>query len=212
MVTPPDLSKIDNPMWEAVRGRVKYEPMMRCTQVGTWDDVNSFGQRREVIDRYAWSVTDPLALAFVVEHIGPRALDPLAGTGYWGYLLRQAGVDVASSDLYPPDLVKNRYHPSGITHSPVLQRDAVEAVTVLGEDRTLFLSWVPYEDPIGAKVLLAYTGCRVILVGESWGGCCGDDALFEELETNWVEVATHRPVQFLGIRDDIAVYTRARPG
>ena len=75
-------------------------------------------------------------------------------------------------------------------------------------DRTLLLAWPPYDDPIGEKALTAYAGTRVIYIGEMDGGCCGDDAMFQRLATEWREVAEIRPVQWAGLHDWVTVYDR----
>ena len=56
--------------------------------------------RRELVVRYSWSVPTPEAVASIAAH-GPL-VDPMAGSGYWSYLLDLAGVDVVAFDRLPP--------------------------------------------------------------------------------------------------------------
>lgn len=209
------LTTYANPYWDAVRDAVHEEPE------GYWDPgpkvggigrVEEFGRRHDFTSRYSWSITDPATVAFVVEHLSARAVDPLAGNGYWAWLLGQQGIDVAASDLHPADGTGNQWHREGSVYVPVVQADAVDAVTVHGADRTLLLSWPPYDDPIGYRVLDAYSGSRVVFIGEGTGGCCGDDAMWSLLETEWSGVADHKPVQWYGMHDWVTVYERKSGG
>jgi hypothetical protein len=47
--------------------------------------------------------------------------------------------------------------------------------------RTLFLSWPPFQQDVGARILMAYKGNRVIYIGEAEGHT-GDDELHRMLE------------------------------
>jgi hypothetical protein len=155
-------------------------------------------QRRELVARYAWTVTDPATVAFVAEHAGPAVLDPMAGTGYWPSLLEQQGIDVAAYDAAPPGApgADNVWHRDATTWVPVLASHAPDVAAVHGADRSLLLAWPPYDQPDGADTLRAYPGSRVIYIGESEGGCCGDDAMFAQFASDWQETASHLPVQW----------------
>lgn len=205
---------IDNPYWDAVRDLVGPHPYFAggppCVDWTRYDHVNKTIpiRRDEFVAQYAWTITTPRSVAFMAEHSRGRLIDPLAGTGYWAYLLDQAGVDVVAYDLHPPDGSQhNHYHKGQESHAPVMKGRAVETVTVHA-DRTLLLSWPPYDDSIGARTLRAYKGDRVIYIGEGSGGCCGTDALFDQLDDGWSEVASHAPVQWFGLHDYITVYDR----
>jgi hypothetical protein len=213
-VTAPTTQAVDlaNPFWAAIEHYVTDGTDWRGGR-----QVDSYGSmlgrrapdlnRHEASSRYSWSIPDPASLAFVAEHSAGRLVDPLAGTGYWLRLLSDLGVDCVGYDLNPPGEAENRYHKAGVQWFKVMRADAVDAVTVHG-GRTLLLSWPPYDSPLGADVLDAYTGDRVIYIGEMEGGCCGDDALFARLAEQWREVAEFRPVQWCGINDWVTVYVR----
>lgn len=161
-------------------------------------------QRQEHVRRYSWTITDPATVAFVAQHSGGRMVDPMAGTGWWGLLLDQVGVDVVSSDVDPGG---NHWHEGADLWVPIAAAEAYDAVTQ-HPDRTLFLAWPPYDRPDGVDTVRAYRGLRVIAITEGEGGCVGDDALFAEFDTNWVEVADHVPVQWFGMHDRVTVYGR----
>lgn len=203
-----------NPYWDAVRDFVRdhdysWDKGLYVGGFGTGNDRNAYLRRDALTSQYAWTITDPSSVEFVVEQCGPRVIDPMAGTGYWAWLLRQHGADVAASDLTPPGgATKNHWHRSAALHTEVVSADAVDAVTVFGDDRVLLLSWPPYDDPIGAEVIEAYAGKRIVYIGENNGGCCGNDHMWGLLHS-WAEVAEHKPVQWYGLHDWVTVFERA---
>lgn len=210
---------VDNPYWDAIRDHVEPDDFWGHPTVGSMrryrhgrSDIDfdrwqrESPQRHDLVRRFAWTITDPDTVAFVAVHSRGRVVDPMAGTGYWGFLLAQAGVDVISYDAEPGTSI---YHKDQALHSIVTKLDGVDAA-VLHSDRTLLLARPPYDSPDGAQILDAYTGSRVVYIGEQGGGCCGDDEMHEMLcDTRvWVEVAEHRPVQWFGIHDYVTVYDR----
>lgn len=204
-----------NPYWDEVRaiaepsewqydhGAVMVKPYRFPAEGG----VDVLANRDELCSRYSWTIPDPATVAFIAEHACGSVVDPLAGSGYLLWLLQQAGVDVIGYDANPPASGGNNYHKAQVEHLPIQRADACDSVT-LHPDRTLLLSWPPYDSPIGAQVLNAYAGDRVIYIGEGEGGCCGDDAMHHALAEQWTEVAEHRPVQWYGIHDWVTVYDR----
>lgn len=201
-----------NPYWDAVRDKVHTERYhsweKESRQIGSiykWADTVG---RHELVKRYAWTITAPDTVEFVAAHLGPRAIDPLAGSGYWAYLLGQHGIDVVASDIAPPDRAKNEWHTGVDPYVPITQLDAADAVAAHDQDRTLLLAWPPYDDPIGAGIVNAYRGRRIVFIGESDGGCTGGDDMWTALSESWHEVADHRPVQWYGLHDWITVYER----
>lgn len=200
---------LDNPYWDAVRDHVKPGLSLWRTPAVDWLAVrNDLPRRKELVALYSWTVSDPVTVAFVAEHARGRVVDPMAGTGYWAWLLAQLGVDVVAYDLNPPAVgrTENFHHPDTPAYATVQRATAVESV-LLHPDRTLLLSWPPYG--FSAEVVLkAYQGDRVVYMGEMEGGCCADDALFEAFERDWVEVAERVPVQWDALHDRVVVYDR----
>lgn len=211
-----------NPYWDAVSGRI--DPTGSLWNTPTVDGIGRYRgpdgrfdvdrwareslKRHDYVKRYAWTITDPATVAFVAKHALGRLVDPMAGTGYWAHILAQAGVDVVAYDLNPPgpDTDANHWHKHVPAHTTIGQADAIESVAQ-NADRTLLLSWPPHGFN-ACPVLDAYDGSRVIYIGEDWGGCCGDDNLFEAFGRDWVETAEHVPVQWDGLHDIVHVYDR----
>jgi hypothetical protein len=193
-----------NPYWDKVQGHVRVDRWDRTPTVDHYRSDNPAVSRHDLVSEYAWTITDPDTVAFVAKHCGPQVVDPLAGSGYWAWLLGQHGIDVAASDLKPG---ANDWHRHGV-HLPVARQEGPHAVRLAGRDRTLLLSWPPYSMPVGAELVAAYQGDRIVYIGEGPYGCCGDEDMWELLEAGWTEVASHRPVQWYGLRDWVTVYER----
>ncbi|WP_152531363.1 hypothetical protein [Mycobacterium sp. UM_CSW] len=166
--------------------------------------------RQLLVRKYCWTIPDPDTVAFVAKHAHGGLVDPIAGTGYWAYLLAQVGVAVVCYDLNPgAALATNGWHDE-VLHVDVGAKDCAEAAAS-HPDRTLFLSWPPHGQDVGERILLAYKGNRVIYVGDGQGGATGDDRMHRILETDWTEVDSRQPVQWWGQHDRVTVYERGQP-
>lgn len=220
---------IDNPYWDIVAPHTTpsgndYEgPQVaslftRNNRYGAgspeWHANLEFWQKRgELTALYSWSVPDPPSVQFVVDHARGKILDPIAGTGYWAYLLEQMGVRVGAYDTIPPtpSSEENRWHRFASVFRTVLRADAVDVVAAMSavdSSFTLFLSWPPYDTPLAHDTLRAYRGDRLIYIGEGAGGCTGDDGFHQLLEKEWDEVDRHLIAQWGTIHDFIWVYDR----
>lgn len=179
--------------------------------------------REGLVRKYSWSIPNPAAVSFVYEHARGGLVEIGAGTGYWAWQLSQRGLSVVAYDKHPPDQERNGYHnivtdgrgyrtseqgewKARPTFHPVIK--AEHEIAAAHPDRTLFLCWPPYDGPMAADALAAYTGNRVIYIGEGDGGCTADDRFHKMLEVDWTEVEVTRPVQWWGIHDLIFVYER----
>jgi hypothetical protein len=205
---------ISNPFWEAVKDCVEADSVRGNPVVGEFrldrsvaESMARFPNRQRLVRKYCWSIPDPDSVAFVAKHAGGGLVDPIAGTGYWAYLLEQVGVDVVCYDVNPgAELHNNGWHGNDL-YAGVCAKDCAEAAA-LHPDRTLFLSWPPYAMDVGARILTAYQGNRVIYVGEGRGGGTGDDEMHLILERDWTEVDSRRPVQFWTVNDWVRVFER----
>ncbi|MEE6176255.1 hypothetical protein [Mycobacterium sp. 050134] len=205
---------IHNPYWDAVKHCVETETVGGEPVVGYFSVDRSVEEnmartpnRQRLVRKYCWTIPDPDTVAFVAEHADGGLVDPIAGTGYWAYLLGQLGVDVACYDLNPGTaLVTNGWHDEDL-YAWVHAKDCVEAVE-MHPDRTLFLSWPPHGQDVGARILTAYRGARVIYVGDGRGGATGDERMHQILDTEWSEVDSRQPVLWWGQHDRVTVYER----
>lgn len=220
---------IENPYWDIVqkfpgnRIEQKYHSRWVPDPYPWAEDSPTMGgkpvRRDDLCGKFAWSITDPDSLQFVARVLGEKAVEIGAGTGYYASLLAQMGVDMICYDLFPPQHTgQNHYHSPrnekqdgllGITREVFFDvRSGNHLRAAEHPDRTLFLCWPPYEGDMAYLALQAYQGSRLVYIGESSGGCTGDDQFFALLDEVWHLVENHTPVQWSGIHDVIEVYER----
>lgn len=173
----------------------------------TYDFNASLEWRRELVPRYAWTISHPQTVAFVVQHSSPVILDPLAGTGYWARLLTERGKTVHAYDLRADNLDANEWHPGQAHWTTVLPGNAPEVTAAAGPEPTLLLSWPPMND-LGYKVVSAYQGNQIVYMGDGGFGFTGDTALQHLLETDWEIIDYHTPIQWNSTGDDVYAYQR----
>lgn len=156
-------------------------------------------ERFECIALYGFTVASPDLVSFIAEHSGGRLIDPMAGTGYMPWLLRQEGVDVLAYDNARAMVTWGTIHRG---HAPY-------TVARHGRDRALLLSWPSQNDAVGFQTLAAYRGDTVIYVGEY--ASCGDQQLYKLLDWGWYPVERLDPVRWGGLHDIAVVFKRRPP-
>ena len=143
---------------------------------------------------FAWSVPNDAAIDAIARH-ADRVLEVGAGSGYWAWLLEQAGVDVLAVDASPP---ARTWHPV---------RPGSEAVAAAHPERALFLSWPPYGVPMALNALTAYRGELVIYAGE-WLGGCAEPGFFAALATGFELVESVELPQWYMRDDRLSIHRR----
>ena len=162
---------------------------------------------------FACAICSPGTLAWLVDALdGTPVVEMGAGTGYWAWLLTQAGVDVVAYDREPRD------GPHRVDLSPDLSRGYVPVRRggprdVAGHaDRALLLVWPPHRAPMAAGALDAFAGDLLVHVGEFYGAT-GNARFFKMLERDF-ELVSSCPdfVSWAGMRDGASLWRRRRPG
>ena len=165
---------------------------------------NSMMLRNEYCKKYSWAIPNEHSLNEIKKHA--PVVEIGAGSGYWAKLLQDMGVDIIPYDISPPDSAeRNTYH----------NKDTWTHVNLGGtykikkhQDRTLMLCWPPYETSMAHDTLSMYEGFTIIFIGESGGGCTGDDKFFSLLEKEFVETNIIQIPQWTGIHDYMYIYKR----
>ena len=178
-------------------GKRDYPPM----------DLNTFRAREVIKDRFSWAIPNEEALDAIAA-VGP-IVEIGAGTGYWAWLLQKRGVDVVAYDAAPPHFgcVNHWHRTSESTFTDVLTGGPQEVVP--HADRTLMLCWPPYDDPMAERALTLYLaagGKRLVYIGESWGGCTGDNAFHTLLRDRMAGERMVDIPQWYGVHDYLAIY------
>lgn len=150
-----------------------------------------------LIRDFSFTITDPATVDFVAAHCLGTVVDPMAGSGWWAHLLRERGIDVVAADTDPGGF--NRQH-----IDDMIIRDGAE-VLADSDAETMLLSWPDMDRDTGERMRAAFTGKRIIYIGE-WGGCCGSPELFDGIAAHGIAVAAHKPVQWYGLHDLVLVF------
>ena len=169
-----------------------------------WYELDAREQaRKDLIYRYSWAVPDDKALR-IIKRYSP-ILEVGAGTGYWSALLRDQGADVMAFDRNPPRTGRNSYKHR--TQYTWIHQGPAE-VSAFFPDRTLFICWPPYDTNMASRALECYQGKHVIFVGESWGGCTGDERFHQLLSNDFTLIREYQHPNWGGLHDKLYVYRR----
>lgn len=200
-----------NPYWEVIR-QLPCEPWRYAWQSRPepmlhWHgaDFRMFADRFDMCSTYSWSICSPGDIAWVKDILGGRdVVETGAGTGYWAWQMRQAGIDVAA---YEPNEAGAGNHFARREWTTILRDD--HSASKHHPDRALFLCWPSYSDPWAAQSLACYSGDLLIYAGEGEGGCTADDEFFRLLDAEWEE-AGESPAHFSywGIHCYLTAYRR----
>ena len=166
-------------------------------QLGYWSNLH------ELRERYSFAVPSDEAIKTIscyspIVEIG-------AGLGYWAYLLSRAGCDIIAYDTHPGK--GNEWIEKDYPQWYPVKECPIDFVPPA--DRTLFLCWPPYTSAMATDVLNRYAGDTLIYIGEFRGGCCADDAFFDELE-KWDCTESVAIPQLFGIHDSLTIYNRLK--
>ena len=166
----------------------------------------------EVRDRFIARFGFAVLTAAVAAAIAPYAplLEVGAGSGYWSYEFRRAGVDIIATD---PGTGRYRLGGKWLGWEPWLEVERLDGVTAVRRwpARALLMVW-PDMEAWAAATLEAFAGSTVVYVGEGAGGCTADDRFHELLEERWALKEEIGIPQFGGTHDMAWVYQRAGAG
>jgi hypothetical protein len=153
--------------------------------------------KASIAAHFAWAVPTTAAIETIAKH-ARLVVEIGCGSGYWAWMMTQAGVSVRAFDTASPPFMWHL----------VEYGDASAARA--HSDRALFLCWPPYASTMATDALAHYGGDRVIYVGE-WLLGCGDAAFFARLNAEF-ELIDESPLPQWLMRDDrLMVFERRRP-
>lgn len=177
--------------------------------------------RRRLTRSYAWSILNDEAIEAIASY--RRIVSVGAANGYNERLIadrceRNAqdgeGYDyeVQAFDIAPPDINENKYS-EGSWYPVTRCNDGSHCVAIAlsNPDVTLFMSWPSYAEEWPTETLIGHRrrgGQTFIMVGEGEGGCTGSDSLFDELRDHWDCIEEINILQWEGMNDYVAIYTR----
>jgi hypothetical protein len=132
-----------------------------------------------------------------------------SGFSYTESLAEKRGADIIATDINPTK--KNGWCRNGIFHMQVEKLDAKSAVEKYS-NRNVFMAWPPYSTPMAFEVAKAMEKDRILIfVGESHGGCTGDDNFFEYLYDHFEEIEEDVAIpSWNGLHDNVYIYRKIK--
>jgi hypothetical protein len=149
-----------------------------------------------IAGHFAWAVPTEEAIGVIGRHTS-RVVEIGAGSGYWAWLMRQAGIDVAAFDTNLP-----RHAWSKVERGD--ERAVSEHAT-----GSLLLCWPPWGSDMAVNALARFRGDIVVYVGE-WMGGCADAHFFARLVSDFEGVAAAAIPQWCARTDQLMVFRRRR--
>jgi len=117
-----------------------------------------------VARHFSWAIPTARSMELIATFTD-RVVEIGAGSGYWAWMMSQAGISVRAFDACPPEAL---WHPVRVGDERSIEKH---------RSRTLFLCWPPSGMPMASNALDLYRGRHLIFVGE-WGHGCADSKYF----------------------------------
>ena len=150
--------------------------------------------RKKLIWAYAWAIPSDEAVRMIAEY--SPLIEVGAGTGYWAWLLEQAGARVQCFDREPEQVP--RWH--------AISRGTPESIP-LPAGHTLFLCWPPLDLPMAYLALREFRGRHVVYLGE-WAKHTADREFHRELSERWILERSAALPNWPGFEDRVFVFLR----
>ncbi|MBC6457204.1 hypothetical protein [Actinomadura sp. HBU206391] len=195
---------VDNPYWQFVRQLPSVDAGLDGVAADGFARGLPVGHHLLTM-RYSWAIPSPGDIGWLADLLGHRGLVEIgAGSGYWAWQARQAGIDVLAYE--PSDPADNGYS-DGVEYLATLRGDHTAAGR--HPDRAMLLCWPSQGDPWAALALAAYAGDLLVYIGEGPGGRCADDGFFELLGRHWTPAgASPHHVSWSRTRCTMTAYRR----
>lgn len=168
------------------------------------------------IAEFGFSVPTP-AFIDLMKNFG-AILEVGAGQGYLSQVLRHSGVDSIATDANPGHMEAVRARAISEDNLPTRERNLPVDVLTAEEaikaypGRTILCSWPDYQSDWITKAAAGMAkGQRLAVIGEGYGGCTGEDGLFDLVEAGDFEFdRAHQDLQDRAIWSFPAIHDRLR--
>ena len=167
---------------------------------------DSFSEREKYRKGVSWHIPTDDLVNLIISY-GPIVS---VGCGFANTesIVNERGGDIISTDINPTST--NGWCNDGEYRMNVEQLDSPSAVKKYN-DRNVFMAWPPYDTPMAHETAISMeVGKYLIYVGESWGGCTGNDDFFMELRDNFEEITDLMIPTWSGINDYCTVYKKIK--
>lgn len=174
--------------------------------------MNTWPFRAAYTGVFSWSIPSKEVIEEIKDFVGDTPVyEYMSGTGYWAYLMKQAGIETTATDMPVQEDSGEDIKSYLMSKSPnfiEMQTQDVSSANV-NPNNVIMMSWIPYQSDIANNVLgQMVPGQKLILIGEGQGGCTATETTFCVLDEYFDLVKHVRPPQFDGINDYISFYVR----
>ena len=153
-----------------------------------------FGERSNLVKEYSWAVPTEDVIRYCAQF--DDLLEIGAGNGYWASLIEEMSGDVQPTDQSPPE----------DTYTEVKQQIWQNLIPEI-QERPVLMVWPPYNEGVAAGVA-RHSPNHILYVGESRGGCTGEDEFFDIVEEQYGLVGKLDIPSYTGIHDNFFHYAR----
>lgn len=150
--------------------------------------INNMGARDLIILKQGFALLTHSWINTLVEYIGDKkCLEIMAGCGSLSKILKDKGVNIKTTDDFSWDGRAN-WNNAKNYWIEIENKDAIESIKEYGKDVDfIVMSWA-YMDNTAYECLLEMRkinpNCKMIFIGEGWGGCTANDNFYE----NFIEI------------------------
>ena len=180
-----------------------------------FNSAKRFEQRYAFTNRYTWALPTWGVISKIAAFVGDaRVLEVAAGSGLWAALLKAQGVDIVATDRQPwqqERVIDGKQFTGAYPwdgYLDVKRQYALSAVKQYRDCDALMLCWPTYDTSLAYRATREFRGSKLIYVGESDGGCTGDDDFHALLRDKWELVRAHRVCQWSYLHDALYLYQR----
>ena len=160
--------------------------------------------REEFRTKISWHIPSQSLIDLMAEY--SPLLSVASGHAYTESIAFKQGVDIISTDISPKN---NGWCKGNISFMSVEKLSCKKAILKYS-NRNIFMAWPPYDHPVAYQVVKKMSINKfLIYIGESQGGCTGDDSFFGYINKHFEEISHNASVKsWFGIRDNIYVYKK----
>jgi len=163
-------------------------------QKDTFKGQQWFGERKHLVEEYSWAIPTKDVIQYCAQF--DELLEIAAGNGYWASLVQEMGGDIQPTDKSPPE----------DTYTEVEENSWQNLMPEIRE-RPVLMVWPPYDEGVAAGVARQSPN-HILYVGESRGGCTGEDEFFDIVEEQYGLVGKLDIPSYTGIHDNFFHYAR----
>lgn len=147
-----------------------------------------------IAGHFAWAVPTEQAVRTILKY-SARVVEIGAGSGYWAWMMRQAGIKVVAFDA----------NHAPFTWTELAQGD--ERAALFYPDHALFLCWPPWNSDMACNALTCHRGDYLVYAGE-WMGGSANPRFFALLASTYDAVDVVNLPQWYNRDDRLMIFRR----